>query len=220
MTIRRRAVVGALAGVALAIGTFTAVAHADDDPPTPTGGFDSVMYAQTLAAHPELNFPEAEEFPNLYAYANVSDHAEGDQIYTCTSGSWTTTPAIPDADSTSPNGIGFHHYRELPGGPVWQSTSDGSLVEADARAQNVVSVSNGPGNIPLLRLKVARNQAGQLPASGQWSNDFAGVEWVQRFNTVGGTTDGFPTCDASLEGETRRSHYSADYIFLSVNGNN
>ncbi len=147
-----------------------------------------------------VRVPDEIETPDDHVVYSI-DRAVGEQIYTCTNGSWVF--AEPRAASI---GFGqFVHFR----GPTWQSTIDGSSIQAKVISQS----SNGDTNIPLLLLQVTRHDR------GTGSTDvFGPVDYVQRLDTHGGTTRDFPACTPQLQGQTRGSTYDAVYAFSTLNG--
>jgi hypothetical protein len=123
--------------------------------------------------------------------------AHGVQVYQCTAGAWTFLE--PAASLTGrvkgPHRAGRHpaiHFR----GPSWQSTKDGSLVEA-----TVVASSPVPGSIPQLLLRATKNRGDGV---------FGRVTYVQRLATNGGVA---PT-GACADGRSTGVPYQAEYRFF------
>ena len=123
----------------------------------------------------------------------------GVQVYQCTGGAWTFVE--PAATLTGwvkrpGNRATAVHFR----GPSWESTEDGSLVEAKA-----VGSSPVPGSIPQLLLQATRNRGGGV---------FGDVSYIQRLATRGGAAPA-GTC---VEGSTVGVPYTADYRFFQPTG--
>ena len=130
----------------------------------------------------------------------VRVHAQGDQIYTCTSSGGQSSWALkaPDAQLYDNDGKPFgRHFA----GPSWKA-DDGSQITGKATA-NVPSPD--ANSIPWLLLKVvSRSGDGVL----------ARVTSIQRINTKGGKAPA-SGCDATHAGRDLRVPYSADYVFFS-----
>jgi hypothetical protein len=123
--------------------------------------------------------------------------ASGVQVYTCTAGAWTfTEPAAILAGSAKgfPGPQAATHFR----GPSWQSTRDGSLVEAKAVASSPVA-----GSIPQLLLQSTRTRGDGV---------FGAVTYIQRLATSGGVA---PT-GACVDGQTSGVPYRAVYRFFAA----
>ncbi|MFC6016235.1 DUF3455 domain-containing protein [Plantactinospora solaniradicis] len=119
--------------------------------------------------------------------------AKGVQVYQCTSGAWTFVE--PAAALTGLGRAGLRtavHFR----GPSWESTRDGSLVEARAVASSPVA-----GSIPELLLQATRNRG---------EGDFGAVTYLQRLATGGGAA---PT-GVCVDGATTGVSYRAEYRFF------
>jgi len=130
---------------------------------------------------PEIAVPPGNE---LTAQMN----AFGVQIYQCTAGAWAfLEPAAHLADWPQT----AIHFR----GPSWESTQDGSLVEA-----RVVASSPVAGSIPQLLLQATRTRGDGV---------FGHVTYIQRLNTTGGVR---PTT-ACTDGQTQAVTYTAQYAF-------
>jgi hypothetical protein len=118
--------------------------------------------------------------------------ARGVQIYTCAEGKW-------DPKSTPAAGLFDHHGHQVGihfRGPSWQSTWDGSLVEASVAASSPV-----PGSIPQLLLKATTTRG---------SGTFGAVTFIQRLATRGGSAPTAPCKD----GQQRAVPYTAEYRFF------
>jgi hypothetical protein len=118
-------------------------------------------------------------------------------VYQCTAGAWTFLE--PAASLTGrvkgPHPTGRHaavHFR----GPSWESTKDGSLVEA-----KVVASSRVPGSIPQLLLQATKTRG---------DGAFGHVTYVQRLATSGGA---MPT-GACTDGRSAGIPYQAEYRFF------
>jgi hypothetical protein len=123
--------------------------------------------------------------------------AQGVQVYQCMAGAWTFLE--PAASLTGrvkgPHRAERHtaiHFR----GPSWESTNDGSLVEA-----KVVASSPVAGSIPQLLLQATRNRG---------DGAFGHVTYVQRLATSGGAA---PT-GACTDGRSTGVAYRAQYRFF------
>jgi hypothetical protein len=127
-------------------------------------------------------------------------HATGAQVYACTSAggqnSWVL--ARPDATLLDASGAvaGTHGA-----GPSWKS-KDGSSVVGKKVAQ---AAAPDAGAVPWLLL-------GATSTTG--AGQFAGVTFVQRIATKGGSAPA-TGCDATHLGTEVRANYSADYYFYT-----
>ena len=125
----------------------------------------------------------------------VSSHAYalGVQIYRWNGSSWVFIgpEAKLFADPCYTGQIGVHY-----GGPTWEA-SDGSQVKAALKA----SCTPFRGAIPWLRLKATSTSDNGV---------FAGVSYIQRVNTVGGTA---PATPGDFVGDEARVPYTAEYYF-------
>jgi len=138
-------------------------------------------WSSTDPVPPEIQVPPGNQ---LAAQLN----AWGVQIYQCTAGAWAfLEPAAHLADW----GQTAIHFR----GPSWESTQDGSLVEA-----RVVASSPVAGSIPQLMLQATRTRGDGI---------FGHVTYIQRLNTTGGVK---PTT-ACTDGQTQGVPYTAQYRF-------
>jgi len=126
----------------------------------------------------------------------------GVQVYRCTGGAWTfVEPAATLSGRATPSGQATQAQRHQSAvhfrGPSWESTTDGSLVEAKAIASSPV-----PGSIPELLLQATTNRGDGV---------FGQVSYVQRLRTSGGAAPA-GTC---AEGQTTGVPYRAQYLFFS-----
>ncbi|GLI03931.1 DUF3455 domain-containing protein [Phytohabitans aurantiacus] len=123
--------------------------------------------------------------------------ATGVQVYTCTAGAWTfTEPAaiLTGKAKGFPGPQTATHFR----GPSWQSTRDGSLVEAKSVASSPVS-----GAIPQLLLQATRTRGDGV---------FGAVTYIQRLDTSGGVAP----ASACVDGQTSGVPYRAVYRFFTA----
>jgi hypothetical protein len=112
----------------------------------------------------------------------------GVQVYECTAGTWVFLEPVAQLHDLSQVAI---HFR----GPSWESTRDGSLVEATTVASSPVV-----GAIPQLLLHETLTRGDGI---------FGRVTYVQRLDTVGGVKPSTPC----IQGQTRGVPYSAVYRF-------
>ncbi|MDQ7904490.1 DUF3455 domain-containing protein [Phytohabitans sp. ZYX-F-186] len=122
--------------------------------------------------------------------------ARGVQVYQCTSGAWVFVEPAATLEGASWRTRGRQeaiHFR----GPSWESTVDGSLVEARAIANSPV-----PGSIPELLLESTRNRGDGV---------FGRTSYIQRLETQGGAAP----AGACVEGATAGVPYRAEYRFYS-----
>jgi hypothetical protein len=121
--------------------------------------------------------------------------ARGVQVYQCTSGAWTFLEPAANLTGWAKRYARWQtaiHFR----GPSWESTEDGSLVEAKAVASSPVS-----GSIPELLLQATKNRGDGV---------FGHVTYIQRLATTGGAVP-TGTCTA---GQTTAVPYRAEYRFF------
>lgn len=126
-------------------------------------------------------------------------YALGVQIYRWTGSSWVfvAPEAGLYADAGYNGQVGIHY-----GGPTWEA-NDGSTVVAARQAD----CTPFPGTIPWLRLgATSTSERGR----------FAGVTYIQRVNTIGGTA---PATAGAFVGEEARVPYSAEYYFYRAANN-
>lgn len=118
--------------------------------------------------------------------------AKGVQVYQCTAGAWAFVEPAAGLAGVGRDGLRTAvHFR----GPSWESTGDGTLVEARAVASSPVA-----GSIPELLLQATRTRG---------AGDFGAVTYIQRLATSGGTA---PTT-ACTDGATTGVPYRAEYRF-------
>jgi hypothetical protein len=122
--------------------------------------------------------------------------ARGVQVYQCTAGAWAFVEPAATLSGVSWRPRGHHdviHFR----GPSWESTEDGSLVEARAVANSPV-----PGAIPELLPQSTRNRGAGI---------FGRTAYIQRLATQGGVAP----AGACVDGATSGVPYRAEYRFYS-----
>jgi hypothetical protein len=182
-----RALACASALVAAAILPVASSAYGHDDSVPSTAADDTITQQ---AVPPALVPPAGQVLSSVFG-------AHGVQVYQCTAGTWTFLE--PAAGLTGrvkgPDRAGRHtaiHFR----GPSWESTEDGSLVEAKVLASSPV-----PGSIPQLLLQATRNRG---------DGAFGHVTYVQRLATSGGAA---PT-GACTDGRSTGVPYRAKYRFF------
>jgi len=125
--------------------------------------------------------------------------AQGVQVYKCTNGSFVFVEPAANLIGFSPLLDSVQttiHFR----GPSWESTDDGSLVEAA-----VVASSPVPGSIAELLLKSTLNRGKGI---------FGKVTFVQRLKTKGGLAP----VGACTDGQTAGVKYTAEYRFFAPVG--
>jgi hypothetical protein len=165
---------------AVAVGG-AGISHAQDRPQTAA--------TATVAVPPELTPPAGNVLSSVFG-------ATGVQVYRCTAGAWTFTEPAAELHGRSLTGRvarSLIHFR----GPSWESTEDGSLVEAAVAAS-----SPSPGTIPQLLLKATKNRG---------SGILGDVTYVQRIQTHGGAAPS-GSCE---EGTSAGVPYQAVYRFFS-----
>ena len=179
MRLRTIAGAAALTGALLALAGGTALA-ADADA------------SRVTAAR--LTVPSAIEVPA--GHVLTGDFiARGVQVYQCTGGVWVFVEPAANLLGwvNRPTNLATAvHFR----GPSWESTDDGSLVEARAVASSPV-----PGSIPPLLQQATPNRG--VGAIGQ-------VSYLQRLATRGGLA---PT-GVCTDGQTTGVLYQARYRFF------
>jgi len=120
----------------------------------------------------------------------------GVQVYRCTAGAWVFVEPAANLVGwvTRPGNYATTvHFR----GPSWESTDDGSLVEA-----RVVAASPVAGSIPELLLQSTVTRGDGV---------FGNVSYVQRLATRGGVAP----AGACREGQTTGVRYQAQYRFFT-----
>ncbi|MDP9817697.1 DUF3455 domain-containing protein [Spirilliplanes yamanashiensis] len=119
--------------------------------------------------------------------------AQGVQVYRCASGAWSLLePAATLAGRTAgrpARRVTAVHFR----GPSWESTDDGSLVEAAAVASVPVE-----GTIAQVLLKATKNRG---------TGVFGAVSYVQRLATSGGVAPAGTCTDGATAGVPYRALY-------------
>lgn len=125
--------------------------------------------------------------------------AQGVQVYKCTNGSFVFLEPAANLIGFSPLLDSVQttiHFR----GPSWQSTDDGSLVEAQ-----VIASSPVPGSIAELLLKSTLNRGNGI---------FGKVTFIQRLKTKGGLAP----VGGCVDGQTVGVRYTAEYRFFAPVG--
>ncbi|MCW2506725.1 MAG: hypothetical protein JWO79_5009 [Actinomycetia bacterium] len=160
------------------------ISHASDDPATAA---PAVLTPSSVP--PELTPPAGNVLSSVFG-------ASGVQVYQCTAGAWVFTEPAASLQGRSAAGGARQsvvHFR----GPSWESTDDGSLVEAA-----VAVASPSPGTIPQLLLKATKTRG---------SGILGGVTYVQRLATHGGAAPAGSCQDGTSTGVP----YQAIYRFFS-----
>jgi hypothetical protein len=184
---RVRTIVGV---AALAVGLLAAtggVAMAETDRAASVGG-----------VQPDGSVPPAVQVPP--GQKLIADLlGRGVQVYQCTGGAWVfVEPAANLVGwTTQPANVATAvHFR----GPSWESTDDGSLVEARVVASSPVS-----GSIPQLLLQATKTRGDGV---------FGRVSYLQRLATSGGAAP----AGACSDGATVGVRYQAEYRFFTPAG--
>jgi hypothetical protein len=180
----------AAAGVALLASASAVIGSGSSQADVLAAG-NSAARAAALAGRPPaiLDVPAGNALTAAFS-------ARGVQVYRCTAGAWVFVEPAANLSgwSTQPTrGQDAVHFR----GPSWESTVDGSLVEAKVSASSPV-----PGSIAQLLLQASVNRGDGV---------FGKVSYIQRLNTSGGA---FPA-GACTEGATTGVPYKATYLFYS-----
>ena len=127
-------------------------------------------------------------------------HADGVQIYTCTStatgDAWTLTAPRATLRDRKGRVIGTHF-----GGPTWQAKDASTVV-----GRRVDGATVDPTAIPWLLLEAAST-------TGAKGSLFATTTFIQRTATVGGLAPAAADCNAESVGTTAEVPYTADYHF-------
>ena len=127
-------------------------------------------------------------------------HADGVQIYTCTStatgDAWTLTAPRATLRDRKGRVIGTHF-----GGPTWQAKDASTVV-----GTRVDGVTVDPTAIPWLLLEAAST-------TGAKGSLLADTTFIQRTATVGGLAPAAADCNAETVGTTAEIPYTADYHF-------
>jgi hypothetical protein len=184
--LRRLAHAAAVAVIVVLSAATSAYGHEGGGPSVAPGDRTSSQHA----VPPELAPPSGHVLSAVF-------RARGTQIYQCTAGTWALLePAANLAGRVKgprparlPTAI---HFR----GPSWESTNDGSLVEA-----KVVASSPVPGSIPQLLLQATKTRGEGV---------FGHVTYVQRLATSGGVAP----AGACTDGRTAGIPYQAEYRFF------
>jgi hypothetical protein len=181
--VRGLACVGLLAA-ALIAGSPTSAYSRPASPSEALAGTDGAVIAN-LDVPPELVPPAGQKLQADFA-------ASGVQVYQCTNGAWVFVEPAASLIGRAKAHPGVQtavHFR----GPSWESTRDGSLVEAKAIASSPVS-----GSIPQLLLQSTRNRGEGL---------FGHVTYIQRLATSGGAAPTGSCTDGQTSGVTYRAQY-------------
>ena len=123
--------------------------------------------------------------------------ASGVQVYRCTAAAWVFVEPVATLIGRAAGSRGLHtaiHFR----GPSWESTVDGSLVEA-----GVVASSPVTGAIPELLLQTRTNRG---------TGVFGAVTYIQRLATSGGVAP----AGACTDEATTAVAYRAEYRFFTA----
>lgn len=170
--------------LAATVGGVAASSNADAAPDELTTPMDTEGLDQSVP--PALEPPPGNMLSAVF-------RANGVQVYQCNAGAWAfVEPAA------ALRGRGRHirhgalsaiHFR----GPSWESTDDGSLVEA-----KVVASSPVDGSIPELLLQATRNRGVGV---------FGQASYVQRLATSGGVAPGGACADGATVGVPYRALY-------------
>jgi hypothetical protein len=187
-TVRLRLLLGLIVAALLTAGLlglrFGSAAAATQPAKPATAGTLAASETSSDPVPPEIQVPPGNR---LVARLN----ARGVQIYQCTTGAWSFLEPAAVLSDWTPAAI---HFR----GPSWESTRDGSLVEARAVASSPV-----PGSIPQLLLQSTRTRGDGI---------FGAVTYIQRLKTTGGVA---PTT-ACTDGQTAGVAYTAEYRFYAA----
>jgi hypothetical protein len=185
-----------LAAAAAAALLAPHIAQASNASPTSNPLAAALTSAQTLGAKAAQDIPVQPQLqPPAGNALSAVFFAAGVQVYQCGNGTWSLLePAAHLAGVTLADGAvrTAIHFR----GPSWESTQDGSLVEAARVASSPV-----PGAVDELLLKATRNRGDGV---------FGQVTYVQRLATSGGVA---PT-GGCADGQTVGVPYSAQYRFF------
>lgn len=160
------------------------ISHASDDPATAA---PAVLTPSSVP--PELTPPAGNVLSSVFG-------ASGVQVYHCAAGAWVFTEPAASLQGRSVAGGARQsvvHFR----GPSWESTDDGSLVEAA-----VAVASPSPGTIPQLLLKATKTRGPGI---------LGGVTYVQRLATHGGAAP----AGSCQDGASTGIPYQAIYRFFT-----
>ena len=120
-------------------------------------------------------------------------YGQGVQVYQCTAGAWAFLEPVAQLRDRSPAAI---HFR----GPSWESTRDGSLVEATTVASSPVV-----GSIAQLLLQETTTRGDGI---------FGSVTYIQRLSTSGGLQPAAGDCNQTTIGTEAEVPYTATYFFF------
>jgi Protein of unknown function (DUF3455) len=181
----------ALAGLGILASVITATGIPQGRAETPPAAEPAAAsaLASLAAPPPALNPPAGQVLVADFA-------ASGVQVYQCTSAAWVFVEPAANLLGWAKGSSGPRtviHFR----GPSWESTNDGSLVEAKAKVNLPVT-----GSIPQLLLESTRNRGDGL---------FGHVSYIQRLATSGGAAP----AGACTEGQTTGVPYRARYRFFA-----
>jgi Protein of unknown function (DUF3455) len=195
VTARRRTVIGSL-GLSIGAGLIAIAAVATGGSASaaliPQYGMPNVVKQANeteLVVPPALVPPAGQEMIAAFG-------ATGVQVYGCTAGTWVFVEPAANLLGWASGSSALQtaiHFR----GPSWESTTDGSLVQARSIASSPVS-----GSIPELLLQATTNRGDGL---------FGRVAYIQRLSTSGGVA---PT-GGCTDGQTAGVQYHALYRFFA-----
>lgn len=181
-TTKRLAAAAVSVGLSLAAMQYASPVVADAQPSDPAGGWSRSVPSP-------IDVPPGQTLTGDFLGVGV-------QVYRCTAGAWTFVEPAANLSSwtTRPGNLATAvHFR----GPSWESTDDGSLVEARAIASSPV-----PGSIPQLLLQATTNRGDGV---------FGRVSYLQRLATQGGLA---PAGECK-DGQTTGVRYRAQYRFFT-----
>jgi hypothetical protein len=197
-TVSTQRTVAGLATVAAVCSVGLVAAHntpAHASPVVTRAGIGEAVHLPRYGANP---VPPAVQVPA--GQVLIGDFlGKGVQVYRCAAGAWVfVEPAanLVGWTKSPPSFATAVHFR----GPSWESTDDGSLVEAKAIASSPVT-----GSIPQLLLQSTSNRGDGV---------FGHVSYLQRLATRGGAAPA-GTC---TEGQTTGVRYAAEYRFYTPAG--
>lgn len=186
-------------------------------------------------------------FQPVSLFPEYTRSAPAAQVYECRSngsGGYAWTFIRPEASLTpvttqpirNPDSVSFDHFRypggityvrefpvTPPAGPAWRLSSPAYNDGITTWGQEIfvgavdVSVPNGTGNIPLLRVRNAETAfSGVLPGPITPTARPYFETYVLRLNTQGGVAPTTGCSTAADVGRRHRSPYSCDYYFIQV----
>jgi Protein of unknown function (DUF3455) len=148
-------------------------------------GLTFLIAGLTLAAFAatEPNVPKDVAVPDrLTLVASVT--AKGVQVYKAVEGKsgaleWTLEGPLADLSDEKGDRVGWHYD-----GPAWEATDGSKVVRDEAEAVKQAPATDPKAAIPwlLVKVKVADDKPGE----------FAGVVYIQRLNTAGGSAPADP----------------------------